>query len=444
MSKRWLGLIFLGVILAVGVVLRIQNLATLHPFDNDERAWLLLGRSLLNTGTPASWTIYWDVYPELATTRYGGLEHVVARPYLDHPPLFGLAIGAWAKLTGNGGAETLNWAKLRFPMVLLAYGTLALIGLFVNYLLGKDYAVLTTVAMVFFPAHALASRFIAAENAIAFLLMLGLCGLIVWDTKKNLSKKTRYALIGGLAVISGAAIWVKLSGVVVPATLGLVALLRKRPRIFMVIAAAATGAIGMLMVYGAWYDWEVFWKILSGHTTRPQSFWSFWTIVTQMDLGYLPLKDPSWIVGFVGIFLLMANSKIAWSKRLYIFAAMFNFSLLFLFVAPVEAYGWYKYALLPLLGIGLGYVLTELMKGRVIYYVLLLPFGAMLLEQSELGLSHDQQRIIVLLLYGWIAGLIILREYASSLTRRLLLTTFGVVMIGFFWLEMIWINHLIP
>ncbi len=432
----------IGVILAAALLVRIQNLGAIRPFEEDERSWLLLGTSLLRTGVPECWTIYWNRYSHLENINLGGVVHLVAVPYLDHPPVFGLGMGIWTKIIGNDTSERLDWDKLRWPMIGVSMVTIGATTLLAHKLWGRRMAGITLLAASFFPSQVIAARFIAAENLIAALLMVCLYAFAVIDigTQKN-KWLTRLAMTV-IGIISGGAILLKLSGIVIPASIGLLALMRKKWRVFGITAAATLMSIGILTAYAAHYDWGLFVSLLQEHTGRPQSFWNFWAIVTQMDLGYFSFRDPAIIIGFIGLFLLLANTKIARDKRAYILAPVLCFSLLFLWVAPTEAYGWYRYAIFPILAIGLGYTLTEFMNGKVMYYILFLPAIAMMLEQSQALGSHGEQRVFILELYIWAVIAVLLKYYGVKLKVVELLISRTTVVFWFV-LQILWASRTI-
>ncbi|MEK7499544.1 MAG: phospholipid carrier-dependent glycosyltransferase, partial [Patescibacteria group bacterium] len=340
-------LVLVGTAIIIGLCVRTQNLGALHPFENDEQSWLLMGTSLLQQGIPVSWTVFWDKYPTTEIFRYGGLEQLVVTPFLDHPPLFGLFIGAWAALTGNNTYRPLDWMALRMPMIALAMGTILFTGLFINKLFHSTLASVTAIVFLFFPAHIVASRFIAAEHAIAFLFMLSLYVFAVFDSENNKNTPKAALCITIIALCSGMAILLKLSGIVLPATIIFLSLFRKNWLLLGVTLLATSISISLFLLYGNYYDWGIFTSVLSGHSTRPQSFWHFWSIFTQMDIGNFTMRDPSFIAGMIGLFTLLTNTNIAWEKRLTLFVPLLNLSLVFLFVAPVESYGWYKFIWFP-------------------------------------------------------------------------------------------------
>ncbi|MGH9857597.1 MAG: hypothetical protein ACRD4B_07110, partial [Acidobacteriota bacterium] len=290
--------------LMVGLMIRTQNLGSLRPFEADERLWLLVGTSLLQKGIPASWTLYWEKYPHTESIVYGGQNSLVVTPFLDHPPLFGIGMGLWAAITGNNTALPLNWAMLRLPMIVLALGTIVCTSLFIHRLFHFSFASITLIAFSFFPAHIIASRFIVAENIIAFLLAASLYAFAIVDTEKHRASNKAVVALAVIVLVCSMAILFKLSAIVIPASIGFIALLRKNWHVFIGTTMATVFSVLVLILYGAYYDWSIFLDVFSGHTGRTQSFWHFWSIFTQMDLGYFPMRDPSFIVGSIGIFTL--------------------------------------------------------------------------------------------------------------------------------------------
>lgn len=444
-NTRWLSRLALClVVLIVAALARSQNLSALHPFEADEKLWLLMGTSLLQTGTPASWTIYWDKYSPPTTIPLDGENELVVTPFLDHPPLFGLGVGLWATLVGSSPAQPLNWTLLRLPVIALSLAALVATFVFLQRLFNPLFAFLTLAAFATFPAHVISSRFIVAENLIAALLVACLTAFTFLECQNQDRERSRMSTMAAvfLYVICSIAILIKLSAIVIPATVGVLAILKKKWTVAGGILASSTLSVVALGLYGAHYDWSIFIDVLAGHSERPQSFWHFWSIITQLDLGYYALQDPSIIVGVLGLFAFLANPSIPWQKRVYLFVPLLNFSLLFLFIAPIESYGWYKYSLLPLIAIGIGYIFYELSRGKVVFYVLLLPWLAVMLEHSQLIASHAIQQSLVLVAYTCVIAALVMKQLDPRL-RLLLPILFSVLVGSLFLLEFIWTSHLL-
>ena len=109
-------------------------------------------------------------------------------------------------------------------------------------------------------------------------------------------------------------------------------------------------------------------------------------------------------------------------------------SFLFLFVAPVELYGWYKYTLYPLVAIGLGFVFAQLWNERVVYLSLFLPLLAMTLQESEILYEQTDRKIALVVFYA--AAVIPLLIRLGPLRLR---TGFAALLLLLFAIEAVWI-----
>src|SRR3989344_4025422 len=93
-------LIILFSVLLLGFVLRAHNLSTWPRLGAtfDEYAWTWLGMSLIHDGVPSSWSNYAEYADFREYKEYQNATFWIVKPYLEHPPLFGLIAGAFAKL----------------------------------------------------------------------------------------------------------------------------------------------------------------------------------------------------------------------------------------------------------------------------------------------------------------------------------------------------------
>src|SRR3989344_8224923 len=96
--------VFIVAILALGFWLRSDNLYTWPRTGAtfDEYAWTWLGISLINDNVPQSWSRH-PQYSNREDIIYQKTAFVLVKPYLEHPPLFGLVAGSYALLTGTEG-----------------------------------------------------------------------------------------------------------------------------------------------------------------------------------------------------------------------------------------------------------------------------------------------------------------------------------------------------
>jgi hypothetical protein len=228
-------------------------------------------------------------------------------------------------------------------------------------------------------------------------MVLGLYLFLVFeDTDSDRTKRrTRSAMV----FLCVAAPLLKLSGIVVPATLAFLALWRGRVRLGAAFTASTLVSFALFSAYGFYYNGGVFAALLTAHHDRAQTFVHFWTLFTHLDIGHYSLFDPSVIVGLVGALFLAAEKRDTLGGVSF-FTALFAFSFLFLYVAPWEAYGWYKYALYPLLAAGLGYVFASLYERRVVFLVLFLPLLSIMLQNSGILVEQADRRMMMILFYA--------------------------------------------
>lgn len=383
-------LLFLALIL-IAVLLRAGNLGEFRPMDPDEVSWLMVGTSLIKTGKPTAWTMFGGAYG-----KAGIAAGETVTPYLDHPPLFSLLVGGWAYWLGETNAAQFNWELVRIPMIVISVLTIIVTWLFVRRVFGGTMANFVLLAFVFFPTHVVTSRIIAAEHLIGLLLILGLYLFAVFETTEK--KGVRRATGTGMALLCVVSLMIKLSAVVIPATLCFLALYRRRWYLGVLLVLSSAVSVLLLLGYGYYYDWAAFVNVVVSHNGRPQNLAYFWTIFTSLDIGNYGMYDPSVIVGFIGVVSLAIWCRIK-ANAVLIFTPMLAISFLFLYVAPESLYGWYKYLAYPLMAIGLGYVFTQLYRQKYEYLVFFLPLVSMMLQHSQIFVDQDDRRIAVAVFY---------------------------------------------
>ncbi|OGY38011.1 MAG: hypothetical protein A3I08_01355 [Candidatus Andersenbacteria bacterium RIFCSPLOWO2_02_FULL_46_11] len=385
-------------LITTAVFLRSYHLTSLHTANGDEVAWLDVGMSIIRTGAPTTWTIGWDYH------NWDAYWHVdntgvmpVVTPWLDHPPTFGVLAGGWALLTGHHNLENPNWTLLRIPMIVISVLTLFFTYLAVTNVFGSKLALFTLFAYTFFPSSVIASRYILPENAVTLLLVISLA-VQSFSGKKFKSKLGQIMVLAWQSIICYVAPAIKMSGLVVPVTLSFYHLRQnkfKRGLWFLIVGLLA---VVSFITYGWIYSWPVFIGAQTQHALRPNTFAHFWTLFTKLDVGHFPLFDPSIIAGLIGYFLLMAVSNE--KQKLFLFIPFLSITGLMLYVSPVEAYGWYKYLLYPLIAIGLGHIFKELCEGKYYYWVLFLPLIMMLMENAQLVQNDSIRRYIMMVFFG--------------------------------------------
>lgn len=431
MSKGVLYLVIFFLLIATW--LRFVNSDTLHTLSRDEYSWILAGTSLLETGKPTSWTIkwpfyHWNIYESVRNGVFDGERYSLVTPWMDHPPLFALAIASWVKITDQN-IYAPNWIYVRTPMIAVAIATMLLTFLLTKRLFGENPALFTLAAYTFFPAAIISSRFTISENVLSLWLIASLMSIYV--VLSNRSNKHRQIALVILLILSFTAPLLKLSGLLVPGSAVLLLLLRKQYRLATYVTVAAALGLGTFTLYGWWYSWEVFTSTQLTHSLRPQSVTNFWSIFHQTIVPRVSLFDPSIIVGFIGLAMLLIDRQN--KNRHFLLAPLFMGIVLLLLVAPIEEYSWYKFPLYPLLAIGLGWITHQFWKGVNFSALLLLPLLIFMAEQA-LTFTQWQQKLFIITLAGVLVLWLLLKK--QSLLKQLLSI---YLILSLFLLEALWV-----
>jgi hypothetical protein len=229
--------------------------------------------------------------------------------------------------------------------------------------------------------HVLAARIIAVEHLLALLLILQLLFFLWWQ--KYNRKKVRRLLIGCMMTIAFVAPLLKLSGLVI-SLLPIILFSSIGKYRFAIMSGLATLAgIAVYVGYGYYYDFELFTAIQSAHTLRPQTFWYFYTLFDRPNLGNYVLEDPLFVMGVIGSFVafwMHQKAKQKYGANILLIPWLLCMCI-FLAVAPVELYGWYKFITIPLVAIGGGYIVRAFISGKLPTAFLVIPTTLMLWQQ---------------------------------------------------------------
>jgi hypothetical protein len=412
------------VLLVISFGLRMYRVEVFNSATSDERLWLMAGVSLLTEGVPTAWTIQW---PQHRWDEYWYASNGVVTPWLDHPPLFALMAGGWALLTGVPNTGIPTQAVLRFPMVILSVATIFFTWLFVRDICGEKAALFVLAVYTFFPTDLVASRFILPEHAMPFLLILGLYAW--WHYLRETDEK-RFFWVWVLLGVSFVAPLCKLIGVIIPMTIGLLMLIHRTYRLLLMLVMTGIASAMLYLLYAWFYGWEIFVGAQTAHVQRAQSFDHFWSFFTKLSTGNIYMFDPTMIIGWAGLFILLATTKDKGARNLF-FAALISISFFFLFVASIENYDWYKYPIYPLMAIGTGIIFYRIYKGDYWYLFFFLPLLAEIMQNTALVADQAQRRVLMILMYS-------IAIFSLLLHRALFRRVFVGLLLLLFLLETIW------
>ena len=157
-------ILLLGILL-LGFNLRMHNINT-WPRKGatfDEYAWTWLGINLIQEHVPVSWSPH-PQYKDARDVIYQQTHFRIVKPFLEHPPLFGLIAGGFALSTGVKNMYTLDINNIRGLSLLLGMMSLVFMYLFVLEVYSKRLAVLASLLYATIPTVVIGSRIVQNEN----------------------------------------------------------------------------------------------------------------------------------------------------------------------------------------------------------------------------------------------------------------------------------------
>jgi len=339
-----------AILLLVGLALRLDGYTSFPRFgaNEDEVAWAWLGQSLWLHHWPASWSYLPEHLPVTVMQTSQGVLLPWVSPWLDHPPLFGLLVGGVALLGGDRTPTEVGPAAIRLVPILLSMVTAWLLYLLAARHLGRATALVALAVFCLSPWMIDASRLVEAEWLLAPMLL----GVLVLASHRG---RLPTATLLALCVLAPL---VKVPGVIVGAA-GAVALLTERRWIMAGLALlAAPVGIGLFAAYGAAVDWHQFVLIWQVQSARHTSLVAGQQFLFSGDAGlwnFVPLDDPLWTVGMVGLAVMLLRRPLGRSARIPL--AFAGYALLMTLTASTEGaqyYDWYRFVVDPLCCIGVG------------------------------------------------------------------------------------------
>lgn len=346
----------IGSIAVLALALRLHDYA-LVPFhhetaDEYQHAWE--GWHLLHDGVPAAWSTFPDRYPagSIQDFRWFGDRYVVVRPYFDHPPLFSIPVGLFAALAGARHPLESNLPAMRLvPILLSVAGVFLLQALARRYGAGERGALLAALVYATLPILVVAHRLVKAESLLAILFMGG----ILLAERHAETGRPRDAWLA--ALLGGLSIWTKATGVAVPAVLVVLLLSRGRRRAALLAAATAAGFLGLYVLYGAAYDFDIFRKVLAAQAT---------TKWVSLD-GLLDLLNGKIVVKYFGrgwyLWLLLCAGVAAFRRERALLLPIALYATVLALTADSRViYGWYRIPIVPFLCVAAGIYLDEMLR----------------------------------------------------------------------------------
>jgi len=378
----------------LGIILRHDRFRTIprHGATFDEFAWTWLGINLIQKHEPISWSSQ-PQYNNRVHLKYQGAAFWIVKPYLEHPPLFGLVAGSFALANGVNNMYDVTLAKIR-PLA-IALGAFSIFMVFVlsKEIYGREVGLLSALLFATVPTIVLGSRIVQNEN---FLIPLWLsCLYLILKYLKSGRKRFRNAA----GILAGLLSLAKVPWLVVGLSLSMILSFKGKWKDAFLVGGVTALIFSTFIIYGLLLDKELFlnlWKLqLARYDISYAGFFSIFKDPLLVDRYYL----DGWIFfGWFSILLLMRDLK----KNFMILIPFIAYFIMFIFAVPNEpAHGWYRYPFYPFLIIATAVTLYEEFKKISLVSIFFILFvGLSLLSnfwQSSFGFSYLVYRLFILL-----------------------------------------------
>lgn len=383
--------LFLGVMISlVGFKYRIRQYSqTPSVSENfDEIGYLWLGKSLLSTGIPANWSALdfynqyqpangervlnynigvndqlpslnnWSKFKKPTVRSYESTldnnyksQFLIVQPYLDNPPLTGIIFAAF----DSGKSMAVSTIKqIRLVPIIALSMTIITIFLLGYFLISFNVGLIASLIYCFGPGFVISSRMAVPENLIAFLLPLTL--LILYFYQKT--KKTK--LLITLGIICFIAVWLKVSGLIIPLIIAMICFNQKDFRSGWI--SIASGALGFLSYVGYCliYSPTLFIQMIT--TQGARMFNGPASILASILHPEIPafLFDGWIILGYISILgiIILKNKNQHFN---YFSLSVVGYLIFFMLFGGLN-YPWYQFIIYPILAISLGIIIDKFLK----------------------------------------------------------------------------------
>lgn len=423
-KKHYTTIFLLVAILILGLFLRHNDFRTIprHGATFDEFAWTWLGINLIKEHYPISWSSQ-PQYNNRKHLIYQGAAFWIVKPYLEHPPVFGLVAGGFAILNGAKDMYHVTLSNIRPLSLILGTFSIFMVFLLSKEIYGRKVAILSSLIYASAPTLVIGSRIVQNEN---FLIPFWLLSLfLILKYLKTGKKKLRNTA----AVLAGVLSLAKVPWLVVGLSLSMILSFKGKWKDSFWVIGVTILIFSLFIFWGFLVDKKLFlslWQLqLFRYDISFSGFYSIFKDPLLIDRFYL----DGWIYfGWFSIFLIAKDFK----KNFLILIPFIAYFILFIFAIPNEAaHGWYRYPFYPFLIIATGVTLLEEAKKISLITIFFLLFvGLSLLSnfwQSIFGFSYQVHRAFILT--AAVPFLIILWKNINGRIPRVLLFSWLILFI---------------
>ena len=167
--------LLLVLILVLGFFLRQDKIDTWPRLGAtfDEYAWVWQGISLIQNHVPISWSPL-APYTNRQNVIYQKTHFFIVKPYLEHPPLFGLVAGSYALLNGVKNMYSVDIQHIRGLALLLGVLSIFILYIFAAEVYDYKIGLLSALIYATVPTIVIGSRIVQNENFFIPFFLLAL------------------------------------------------------------------------------------------------------------------------------------------------------------------------------------------------------------------------------------------------------------------------------
>ncbi len=423
-------ILLIGLIMILGLMLRNHNLTTWPRLGAtfDEYAWTWQGINIIQTGVPMSWSPH-PQYKDAKDVTYQKTHFKIVKPYLEHPPFFGLVAGSFAILNGVTDMYDVTIEKIRPLALILGMLSVLFVFVLVRDIYGTKQGLLAGLLYATVPTVAIGSRILQNENFFIPMWLLSLILINKFIKTKNPIFRNIAAIICGLLILSKIP-WVAGAGSIFMILL----FLKKYNDAFKFISIVVVFFL-FYILYGFYFDPKLFTELWGLQLNRYDfTFTSIFAIFQKPYLVDRFLLDGWIYFGFISILFLFQDVK----KNYIVIFAFISYFLIYLAGIPDEpSHGWYRFPFYPFIIISIALFLKEyFIKNWLLSFMFLVFVGTALLGTTwelAFGFSHFIFRAFI---FGW--GLILLPQFFPTDKTKKFGRYVGYFWIGIFILMNIW------
>jgi 4-amino-4-deoxy-L-arabinose transferase-like glycosyltransferase len=329
----------------------------------DEFAFAWSGLTLITRGVPYGWS-FLPHYAVVTQFVSNGITFPLVHPFLDHPPLFSLLVGAEAWLFGARDLGDVTTAMTRPLAITLGALSVPLMYALARRVLPAGAAVIGTVLFATAPVAVLLGRVAESEALLSPLLLLAL--LLV---TRVLSGEAGRWTMAAIATCCAAATLTKVPGLATGLACAAVLAAGGRSRLALYPLGGAVAGLALYVGYGWLIDWKQFLAVISDQAARREGVLGAYEFVASPAGIGGTLRDGWWLLGWAG--LAAVGLRYRQGLRLLLWPVLTVALVIMLLGGEslVARYGWYRIYIYPIVYLGAGYACWEAVRTAALGWV---------------------------------------------------------------------------